>query len=137
MLKSPVSVPVCLLGGGALALAAIFLVLAVVFLAQKKGEERRRPVVLAVFGTLALVAFLVFHLFLYVFNFKDPEALQLKDYIRYIGPYYLGFFLMALGLLAVAVFGGAWAKLARLAGVGVLAVFCVLIGWRGVPAAGF
>lgn len=137
MLKSPVSVPVCLLGGGALALAAIFLVLAVVFFAQKKGKERRRPVVLAVFGTLALVAFLVFHLFLYVFNFKDPEALQLKDYIRYIGPYYLGFFLMALGLLARAGFGGAWAKLARLAGVGVLAVFCVLIGWRGVPAAGF
>ncbi len=137
MLKSPVSVPVCLLGGGVMALAVILLVLAVVFVSQKKGEERRRPVVLAIFGTLALIAFLVFHLFLYVFNFKTPEALELKDYIRYIGPYYLGFLLMALGLLGRAQGSGQFRKLAQLAALGALGAFCVLFAWRGMPTAGF
>ena len=137
MLKSPINVPVCLLGGGALALAAIFLVLAVSFFCNSKGEERRRVVVLAVFGTLALGAFLLFHLFLYVFNFKDPEALQLKDYIRYISPYYLGFFLMALALLGRAMQNGRFENLARAAALGIAAVLCVLFVWRGMPTAGF
>lgn len=137
MLHSPVSVPICLLGGGVLALAVIWLVLALVFFAQNKGQEQLRPIVLAVFGSLALVAFLVFHLFLYVYNFKDQEALQLKDYIRYIGPYYMGFLLAAMGLLARAVQMGRWSWLGRTASVGMLAAFSLLFAVRGMPTAGF
>ena len=137
MLASPFTIPVCLLGGGALALALIWLVLAAAALAAPKGE-RLRPVCLGVFGTLALGAFLVFHLFLYVYNFRETDAANLQDYIRYIGPYYMGFFLMALGLLAR--YAAAESRMAKLAGAlpaAVLAGFCVLIAWRGLPTAGF
>ena len=137
MLASPFTIPVCLLGGGALALALIWLVLAAAALAAPKGE-RLRPVCLGVFGTLALGAFLVFHLFLYVYNFRETDAANLQDYIRYIGPYYMGFFLMALGLLAR--YAAAESRMAKLAGTlpaAVLAGFCVLIAWRGLPTAGF
>lgn len=137
MFASPFTIPVCLLGGGALALALIWLVLAAAALAAPKGE-RLRPVCLGVFGTLALGAFLIFHLFLYVYNFRETDAANLQDYIRYIGPYYMGFFLMALGLLArYAAADLRWAKLAGAVPVGVLAGFCVLIAWRGMPTAGF
>ena len=137
MLHSPVSVAVCLLGGGVMALAVIWIVLAGAFAAQPKGQERSRIVIFAVFGTLALMAFLVFHLFLYVYNFKDQEALQLKDYIRYIGPYYMGFLLAAMALLARAIQGGRWQSVARTASVGMLAALCGLFVWRGMPTAGF
>ena len=137
MLASPFTIPVCLLGGGALALGLIWLVLAAAAMTAPKGE-RLRPVCLGVFGTLALGAFLVFHLFLYVYNFRETDAANLQDYIRYIGPYYMGFFLMALGLLAR--YAAADLRRAKLAGavpVGVLAGFCALILWRGMPTAGF
>ncbi|HJA26589.1 MAG TPA: hypothetical protein H9795_11075 [Candidatus Fournierella merdigallinarum] len=137
MLASPFTIPVCLLGGGALALALIWLVLAAAALAAPKGE-RLRPVCLGVFGTLALGAFLIFHLFLYVYNFRETDAANLQDYIRYIGPYYMGFFLMSLGLLAR--YAAAESRAAKLAGAlpaAVLAGFCVLIAWRGLPTAGF
>ena len=113
MFASPFTIPVCLLGGGALALALIWLVLAAAALAAPKGE-RLRPVCLGVFGTLALGAFLIFHLFLYVYNFRETDAANLQDYIRYIGPYYMGFFLMALGLLAR--YAAAESRAAKLAG---------------------
>ena len=95
-------------------------------------------VCLGVFGTLALGAFLIFHLFLYVYNFRETDAANLQDYIRYIGPYYMGFFLMALGLLAR--YAAAESRAAKLAGAvpaGVLLGFCALIVWRGMPTAGF
>ena len=106
-------------------------------LVAPKGE-RLRPVCLGVFGTLALGAFLIFHLFLYVYNFRETDAANLQDYIRYIGPYYMGFFLMALGLLAR--YAAAESRAAKLAGAmpaGVLLGFCALIVWRGMPTAGF
>ena len=137
MFASPFTIPVCLLGGGALALTLIWLVLAAAALAAPKGE-RLRPVCLGVFGTLALGAFLIFHLFLYVYNFRETDAANLQDYIRYIGPYYMGFFLMALGLLAR--YAAAESRAAKLAGAvpaGVLLGFCALIVWRGMPTAGF
>ena len=79
-----------------------------------------------------LVVFLVFHLFLYVFNFQPEEALQLKDYARYIGPYYVGVAFMLLGQLALAA-----KPQARLVQVGLAAVLCILFVWRGMPLAGF
>lgn len=139
MLRSPFTIPVCLLGGGALALAFIWLVLGAAA-AAGGGAEKLRPAVLAVFGTLGLLAFLVFHLFLYVYNFREADAARLQDYIRYIGPYYMGFCMMALGLLGRMASPGSRRPAARLAGLvpaGVLAGFCVLIAWRGMPTAGF
>lgn len=135
MAGSVTSVPVCLLGGGAAALAVIFALLAVAF-AALPGRRRR----VAQFGALGLLCFgvfLLFHLFLYVYVLSEQEAYQLKDYIRYIGPYYLGWALAAAGLLALAAAEGALPRATRLAGLGFLAGVCLLVGLRGRPAAGF
>ena len=132
MLPSPLTVPICLLGAGIWALALILVVFAA---AAFTGDKKQRLGVasIASMAVLGLVAFLVFHLFLYVFNFKTPEALELKDYIRYISPYYLGMFLMALGLLAHS--REHWLN----QGLAVLLVagMAVLFVWRGAPTAGF
>ncbi|WP_395150991.1 hypothetical protein [uncultured Allofournierella sp.] len=131
MLRSPVNIPICLLGGGVLALGFLALVLAGIWLCSSHAQHRQ-AVVLSLGALLGLVVFLVFHLFLYVFNFQPEEALQLKDYARYIGPYYVGVAFMLLGQLALAA-----KPQARLVQVGLAAVLCILFVWRGMPLAGF
>lgn len=130
------SVNVCLLGSGVMALALILGLLAVAFLAFPKGK-RRRVVQFAVLCGACFGVFLLFHLFLYTFVLKEQEAYQLKDYIRYIGPYYMGWTLAAIGLLSKAAEGGRLQKLTRLTGLGLLAGLCLAIGLRGAPSAGF
>lgn len=128
---------VCLLGSGAAALAVIAAVLALAFAFSQKGPARRRVGWFTLASALGFCAFLVFHLFLYVYNFTEREALILKDYDRYIGPFYMGWLLAALCLLALAAQQGALPRCARLAvlcATGGLAAAFVL---RGLPSAGF
>ncbi len=136
MLASPFNIPVCLLGAGVLALALIFAVMGVSALCLPKGEKHQ-PILMAAVLTLGLLAFLVFHFFLYAFMFAEQEALVLKDYSRYIGPYYLGFFLLALGFLSKSREEGNLPRLSRLVLLGLPLAFGALIALRGTPAAGF
>lgn len=136
MAASPATVTVSLFGSGLFTTAVIFVILAVATLGMPKGE-RYRPAMLFVLGGIALVLFIVLHLFTYVFVFSELEALQLKDYARYIGPYYLGWAFAALSLLAKATKSEGFGGVLRLAGVGLLAGFCGIVALRGTPAAGF
>lgn len=137
MVASPRNIAVSLLGSGLVTMALIAVILAVAAFGLPKGQ-RQTPVLLFLLCGIALVGFLVLHLFTYVFIFSKQEALQLKDYARYISPYYMGWALAALGLLA----RGSCAPqrksaLPRLAGLGLLAAFCLLIYQRGLPVSGF
>lgn len=136
MLASPFNIPVSLLGCGVLVLAVIGLVLIVCALALPKGEKHR-PVLMGVVLGMGLLAFLVFHFFLYAFMFSEQEALQLKDYSRYIGPYYLGFWMFALGFLARALANGQMRMVTTISNMGLVLGVGILIGMRGTPAAGF
>ena len=78
-------------------------------------------------------ALYLFHLILYNYNFSDLEGLALKDYDRYLAPYYQAWMLAMLCLLA----RGARERLAQLATGGAAAVIFAVFCWRGVPAAGF
>ena len=124
---------ICLLGGGVMAVAAITLVTAAAWLAAGKGTPRRR--VLAVYCGLAFcfAALYLFHLILYNYNFSDVEGLALKDYDRYLAPYYQAWMLAMLCLLA----NGTRERLAQFATSGAAAVILAVFCWRGVPAAGF
>lgn len=97
--------PVCLLGSGAAALAVITLTAVLAFWCSGRGPARRA--VAAAYAALAFcfAAFYAFHLILYCYNFAETEALMLKDYGRYIGPYYQGWMLAMLCLLARAAAG--------------------------------
>lgn len=136
MMAAFTGAPLCLLGGAA---AALVLCLAVLVFAAVcgKGPGRARAVWLAVGGSACFAAFWLFHLLLYVYSFSDKEAALLKDYDRYISPYFLGWLLAGLCLLALEAERGERHRLAAgAAGVGVIGL-AALVGLRGLPAAGF
>lgn len=124
---------ICLLGGGALAVLAITLVAAAAWLAAEKGPARRGILVMHLGFTFCFAALYAFHLILYYYNFSDVEGLALKDYDRYLTPYYQAWMLTMLCQLATAARG----KLGRTALGGAAAVIVAVFCWRGVPAAGF
>ena len=124
---------ICLLGGGALAVLAITLVAAAAWLAAEKGPARRGILVMHLGFAFCFAALYAFHLILYYYNFSDVEGLALKDYDRYLMPYYQAWMLTMLCQLATAARG----KLGRTALGGAAAVIVAVFCWRGVPAAGF
>ena len=124
---------ICLLGGGALAVLAITLVAAAARLAAEKGPARRGILVMHLGFAFCFAALYAFHLILYYYNFSDVEGLALKDYDRYLTPYYQAWMLTMLCQLATAARG----KLGRTALGGAAAVIVAVFCWRGVPAAGF
>ena len=124
---------ICLLGGGAIAVAAITMVAAAAWLAAEKGPARRRVLAVHLGFAFCFAALYLFHLILYCYNFSDLEGLMLKDYDRYLAPYYQAWMLAMLCLLA----NGARQRLGRLALGGAAAVILAVFCWRGIPAAGF
>ena len=124
---------VCLLGSGALAVAAITMIAAAAWLAAEKGAARRRILAAHLGFAFCFAALYVFHLILYYYNFSDLEGQMLKDYDRYLDPYYQAWMLAMLCLLAKAARQRFGQVALAGASAAVLAVFC----WRGVPAAGF
>ena len=124
---------VCLLGGGILAVAAITLVAAAAWLSAEKGAARRSILVLHLGFAFCFAALYAFHLILYYYNFSDVEGLALKDYDRYLTPYYQAWMLAMLCQLGRAARG----RLGRVAQGGAVAAVLALFCWRGVPGAGF
>lgn len=124
---------VCLVGSGAMVVLAITLVAAAAWLAAEKGPSRRSILVTHLGFAFCFAALYAFHLILYHYNFSDVEGLALKDYDRYLTPYYLAWMLTMLCRLAREARG----KLGRAALGGAVAVIAAVFCWRGVPAAGF
>ncbi len=136
MLKAPLTTPVCLLGPGAVAAAIALLLQGAAAFCAAPGAARRRVLWASAGLWVGLAAFWVFHLFLYVYNFADIEAYQLKDYARYLGAVHTGMTLASLGMLAGACAGKKGrAALARLGVCGAAALAAVCL-WRG-PRTGF
>ena len=124
---------ICLLGGGVIAVAAITMVAAAAWLAAEKGPARRRVLAAHLGFASCFAALYLFHLILYNYNFSDIEGLALKDYDRYLAPYYQAWMLAMLCLLARS----AKEQLSQLALGGAAAVIMAVFCWRGIPAAGF
>lgn len=124
---------ICLLGGGVIAVAAITMVAAAAWLAAEKGPARRRVLAAHLGFAFCFAVLYLFHLILYNYNFSDIEGLALKDYDRYLAPYYQAWMLAMLCLLARS----AKEQLGQLALGGAAAVIMAVFCWRGIPAAGF
>lgn len=87
-------------GCNVVALIAVVFVVAILAAASRRLKAR-----IAVIGALSGVCFLGYNLMLalsYGFIFKDFQAEQLTDYNRYIYSYYIGWFIIALACLSVA-----------------------------------
>ena len=97
---------ICLLGGGIMAVAAITMVAAAAWLAADRGAPHRRVLAAHLGFAFCFAALYLFHLILYNYNFSDLEGLALKDYDRYLAPYYQAWMLAMLCLLARCARGG-------------------------------
>ena len=124
---------ICLLGGGAMAVAAITMIAAAAWLAAEKGPARRRVLMAHLAFAFCFAALYAFHLILYYYNFSDVEGLALKDYDRYLSPYYQAWMLAMLCLLARNAAARWSCCVLACAAAAVVGIFC----WRGIPAAGF
>lgn len=90
--------PVSVIGSGVAVLALIAAVLAAAWYFAPKGQKRRVAVFAAAFA-VCFAGFTIFTTFTYAFIFKPVEALILKDYERYMLPFWLGGLLAAMLLL--------------------------------------
>ena len=124
---------ICLLGGGIMAVAVITMVAAAAFFAAEKGPARRRVLMAHLAFAFCFAALYAFHLILYYYNFSDVEGLALKDYDRYLSPYYQAWMLAMLCLLARSAAARWSCCVLACAAAAVVGIFC----WRGIPAAGF
>ena len=118
---------ICLLGGGIMAVAVITMVAAAAFFAAEKGPARRRVLMAHLAFAFCFAALYAFHLILYYYNFSDVEGLALKDYDRYLSPYYQAW------MLARSAAARWSCCVLACAAAAVVGIFC----WRGIPAAGF
>lgn len=135
---------VSLVGSGSRLMGIIFVVLGIAWMLSGTKKQRRRVLVFSLLSTLCFVAFYIFNIFTYSFVISEVEAFLLKDYHRYIGPYWFGWLMASTVLLAEAVLceGGVrplraevralWARVA-MAGftVCVAVVVAFYSNWRG------
>lgn len=92
------------LGSGAVIAAIVMTLFALSFvLSDKTGKKR--TVAMALCSAVGFVGYYIFHLFLYVYIFKD-NAYGLVSYNRYIYPYYIGWLCLAVFSLCLAVKNG-------------------------------
>ncbi len=109
---------ISMIGSGVVVFALVTLLFVLAFvLGDKTG--RKRSAVMYVTTIIGFVGYYVFHLFLYVYIFKD-NAYGLVSYNRYIYPYYILWLSAAVFALCLAVKDGRrfWAKGALMGFVG-------------------
>ncbi len=124
---------VALAGGSWLVLVLAVCIAAAAALTEPGAGRagRRRPLVLCAGLAFCFAALYAFHLILYHYNFAEREALVLKDYERYLTPYFIGWLMPLLGFL-----GRGGRRGGQVLALGAAALAAV-IAWRGVPTAGF
>lgn len=103
-----------LLNGSGLIIVCVILTLLLISFFCGDRRHKIRTAWFALLSSLGFVAFYIFNAFMYVYVFKDFQAAALVSYNRYIYPYYLGWFLMALALVAIALKRTGPANIARL-----------------------
>lgn len=112
-------------GSGAIAIAVILTILLAAFLLGDK-RMKTRTAWAALWSALGFAAFYIFTGFTYVYVFKGNFGYELGDYNRYIFPYYIGWFILAVCMLCASL------KDTSPGGVGALFLLAVCGGclWR-------
>lgn len=102
MLRAFFTKPVSLLGPGVVVLLLILAILVLAFALATSRRRRLRVLVFAASSLVCFVAFYVFNIFTYAMVFRQAEAAILKDYARYMLPFWMGWLMAALVLLSDA-----------------------------------
>lgn len=115
------------MGSGVLVTLLILLLLIAAAVLAGRGQLRRR---IALLGALSAAGFVGYNFMLalsYGFIFRPEQAEALIDYNRYIDSFYLGWFLLALTALALALQSRAARPALRLLGQGGLVLLAALM----------
>ena len=132
---------ISLIGPSVLVLAFVVLLGVAGVVAAPAGAERRRVVASFLALAFCFAALYTFHLILYFYNFAETESAILKDYERYLTPFWQGWVLASFCLLARACSAPPHRALPRRLGTAALGVAAAAVmavfAWRGVPTAAF
>lgn len=104
MINAFFSTRISMLGAGVRIFAVIFILFATAFLLSR-AEDKLKVATMYITSLIGFVGYYVFHLFLYVYIFKD-NAYTLTSYNRYVYPYYMGWLILALIALAIVANSG-------------------------------
>lgn len=112
-------------GSGAIVIALNLAILLAAFLLGNR-RMRIRTAWVALWSTLGFAAFYIFTGFTYIYVFPESFGYALGDYNRYIYPYYIGWFVLAVSMLCASL------KDARPGGLGGLFLLALCGGclWR-------
>ncbi len=96
------TLPISMMGAGVNIVLFILFILAVAAVFTGERAHRLRCVIFAILSSLGFVAYHTFIGFTFAFVFKDDVSRYLIGYERYIYPYYLAWFVVALFLLLLS-----------------------------------
>lgn len=122
-----------MIGSGVVVVALILLVFFAAFLFSTTLRQRLRVVMWAVCSTLGFLAHSYVLALSYGFIFKEFQAVGLTDYNRYMYPYYIGWFMMAVALLALTAQTGRWRNLCGAGVLGLAVVTLVRVNMMVLP----
>ncbi len=119
-----------MLGPGALLAVFILGLVALAAFFAKQAAQRRRCLVFGVFSALGFLPYFLLITLTYIYVFRPEQAFE--SFERYLYPYYIGWFLAAMGLLAATAAQSRFAPLAK-AGVLGLSLLLGLRFWLMIP----
>ena len=94
--------PIFLLGSSVMVMVLIFLIVAVTWMLSGTKRQRLRVTVFFAGMLFCFVAFYLFNIFTYTFILQNVESYALKDFHRYMMPYWFGWLMGAVVLLSRA-----------------------------------
>ncbi len=92
--------PISVVGSGMIVLCIILFISVLAFVFSPTRRYQHKVVVFTLGMSLFFIAFYIFNIFTYGLIFQHQEALVLKDYTRYISPFWIAWLMGALSLLA-------------------------------------
>lgn len=96
---------ISMFGSGFILFAIITILFALSFAFSNK-TGKKRTISMYVTSIIGFLGYYIFHLFLYVYIFRDQNAYGLASYNRYIYPYYIGWLCLAVFALCLAIRDG-------------------------------
>ncbi len=93
--------PISMIGTGIFVIALIFIIF-IIAIAFSKKENRIKYFFVYISSCIGFIGYYIFHLFLYVYIFK-ANAYGLSSYSRYIFPYYIGWLMLGIFILFLAI----------------------------------
>lgn len=116
-----------MLGSGFLVCALILALLALAFFTFREKKQKRTTALFALLSAAGFAAYFLFLAFTYIYIFIDSEAYAIVGYERYVGPFFVGWLLLALCFAGQAAKGQRWLNAGKWALLALSALFFIRV----------